>query len=270
MTADQSCDDPRRGDPQHREGRPLALLTGVGREAGIGAGIARQLARQGWDLALSYWRPYDARMPWGVQEHDVGRLAGELRGLGAVVATIEADLSDPAVPARLLAQAGADRPVRALVLSHAESVDSGLLDTDVESFDRHVAVNARASWLLVAAFAEQFPEAWHGLGRIVALTSDHTVGNMPYGASKGALDRIVVAAARELGPRGIAANALNPGPIDTGWMDAPTRAVLAAQQPWGKLGTPADVAAVVAFLLSGPGGWVNGQLLHADGGFSAP
>ncbi|MDQ0260771.1 SDR family oxidoreductase [Sinomonas atrocyanea] len=250
--------------------RPLALVTGVGRTVGIGAGIARELARQGWDLALSFWRPYDSRMPWGVQAADAEAIAEELRGLGASVATIEADLADPAAPERLLAEAGGERPVRALVLSHAESVDSALLDTGLESFDRHFAVNVRASWLLVRAYARQFPAEWHGAGRIVALTSDHTVGNMPYGASTGALDRIVTAAARELAPQGIAANVVNPGPVDTGWMDDDTRAALAARQPWGRLGTPADIAGVVAFLLSGPGGWVNGQLLHADGGFSAP
>lgn len=258
------------GRPAASGERPLALITGVGRTVGIGAGIARELARQGWDLALSYWSPYDGRMPWGVRAGDAEAVADELRGCGATVATIEADLTDPATPDRLLAQAGTGRPVRALVLSHAESVDSALLDTGLESFDRHVAVNARASWLLIRAYARQFPAEWHGTGRIVALTSDHTVGNMPYGASKGALDRIVLAAARELAPQGIAANALNPGPVDTGWMDDATRDVLTSRQPWGRLGTPADIAAVVAFLLSGAGGWVNGQLLHADGGFSAP
>ncbi|WP_413249382.1 SDR family oxidoreductase [Sinomonas flava] len=251
-------------------GRPLALVTGVGRAVGIGAGIARELARQGWDLAVSYYSPYDARMPWGVQTHDVGRVAAELELLGAAVSVVEADLTDPGVPARLLSDAGAGRPIRAMVLSHAESVDSGILTTSTESFDRHVAVNARASWLLVKAFAEQFPPELAGLGRIVALTSDHTVHNLPYGASKGALDRIVLAAARELAPLGIAANAVNPGPVDTGWMDEDTRRALTARQPWGRLGTPADVAGVVGFLLSDAGGWVNGQLLHADGGFSAP
>ncbi|MGY3566524.1 SDR family oxidoreductase [Sinomonas sp. RB5] len=258
------------GRPPTGGDRPVALVTGVGRTVGIGAGIARELARQGWDLALSYWSAYDGRMPWGVRAGDTEAIAHELRGLGASVAAIEADLTDPATPERLLAEAGRDRPVRALVLSHAESVDSALLDTRPESFDRHFAVNARASWLLIRAYAQQFPTEWHGVGRIVALTSDHTVGNMPYGASKGALDRIVMAAARELAPQGIAANALNPGPVDTGWMDDATRAALSVRQPWGRLGTPADVAGVVAFLLSGPGGWVNGQLIHADGGFSAP
>lgn len=252
-----------------RPERPLALVTGVGRRIGIAAGIARELTAQGWDLALSHWSAYDARLHGGPPPHDAEEIAAELRTQGAAVEVIEADLADPGVPAELLRRAGRLGPVRALILSHAESVDSSILDTSVASFDRHFAVNARASWLLVKAFAEQFPENLRGLGRIVALTSDHTAFNMPYGASKGALDRMVLAAARELGHLGISANVLNPGPIDTGWMDDSTRATLTARQPGGRLGTPEDVAAVVAFLVSGPGGWVNGQLVKADGGFSA-
>ena len=125
-------------------------------------------------------------------------------------------------------------------------------------------VNARASWQLVAAFARQTT----GGGAIVALTSDHTAFNLPYGASKGALDRIVLAAARELGPLGIRANVVNPGPVDTGWMDDALRTELARRQPSGRLGTPADVARIVSFLLSDDGAWTTGQLIHADGGFS--
>ncbi|RAE28923.1 short-chain dehydrogenase, partial [Burkholderia multivorans] len=93
--------------------------------------------------------------------------------------------------------------------------------------------------------------------------------NLPYGASKGALDRIVISAARELGPKGISANVVNPGPIDTGWMDEELRASLRPHQPLGRLGTPGDIAGVVAFLLSPEGRWVSGQLFGADGGFSA-
>ncbi len=71
-----------------------------------------------------------------------------------------------------------------LVLCHCESVDSSILDTTLESFDRHFAVNARATWLLIREFGLRFPRDRRD-GRIVALTSDHTAGNLPYGASKG-------------------------------------------------------------------------------------
>ncbi|WP_396652312.1 SDR family oxidoreductase [Microbacterium caowuchunii] len=145
-------------------------------------------------------------------------------------------------------------------------MQSGILDTTAESFDRHMSVNARASLLLIAAFARQIGVAG---GAIVALTSDHTTGNLPYGASKGVLDRIVISAARELGPLAISANAVNPGPIDTGWMDAATREVLASQHPLGRAGTPRDIAGITSFLLSEEGRWISGQLLHTDGGFSA-
>ena len=156
--------------------------------------------------------------------------------------------------------------LQGLVLSHAESVDSGVLDTTLASWERHFAVNTRASWQLIAAFARQVT---HDGGAIVALTSDHTAFNLPYGASKGALDRIVIAAARELGPLGISANVLNPGPVDTGWMDNGVRSAVLSRQPTGRLGTPADVAGTVAFLLSPAGRWVSGQLIKSDGGFSA-
>ncbi len=67
----------------------------------------------------------------------------------------------------------------------------------------------------------------------------------------------------------VEATRLDPGPIDTGWMDADTRTALTARQPLGRLGTPKDIADVTAFLLSNAGRWVSGQLLHTDGGFSA-
>jgi 3-oxoacyl-[acyl-carrier protein] reductase len=135
--------------------------------------------------------------------------------------------------------------------------------------DRHFAVNARAAWLLIKAFAEQLPaekSAEIG-GRIVALTSDHTAYNLPYGASKGALDRIVVAAAVELASRGIRANVINPGPIDTGWMTPEIREACTADTPVGRLGTPADTAGLVRFLMSDAGGWITGQILYSNGGF---
>ncbi len=117
----------------------------------------------------------------------------------------------------------------AVVMSHCESVDSSILSTTVQSWDRHFAVNARATWLLIKAFADHLGDetvsAGQVRGHVVALTSDHTSHNTPYGASKGAMDRIVVAAAIELAARGVRANVINPGPIDTGWMTDEVRAM---------------------------------------------
>jgi 3-oxoacyl-[acyl-carrier protein] reductase len=251
-----------------RPGRPVALVTGVGRTAGIGVGIAARLAASGWDIAFTYWTAYDERMPWGVEAGATGVIEKSLSGHGAAVAAVEADLADVGSPA--LVSDEAERRlgnVTTLVMCHCESVDSGLLDTTVESFDRHFAVNARATWLLIREYGRRFRGA-HGTGRIIALTSDHTVGNLPYGASKGALDRITLAAARELAHLGVTANAINPGPVDTGWMTGDLRQSVLRQTPLGRLGTPQDTAHLVEFLCSPEGGWVNGQLLMSNGGFS--
>lgn len=242
-----------------------ALVTGVGRRRGIGAGIASGLAEDGWDLALSYWHPYDQRLGLEGSPDDPQVLAEELRSQGCRVELIEVNLEDPAGAATLVDTA-AERlgQIDALVMSHCESVASGVLDTTVESFDRHYAVNVRATWLLIAAFAQQLsPDG----GVALALTSDHTVGNLPYGVTKGALDRLVLAAAHELGDLGLRTNVINPGPVDTGWMDDGVRAAGLAEQPTGRLGTPQDTANLVRFLLSDRGAWINSQLLYSNGGY---
>lgn len=249
--------------------RPLALITGAGRRRSIAAVIAYGLAEDGWDLVLNHWRPYDERLDLERGEDDPRSIADACRALGATVTVAPGDLGDPAVPGQLLDTADG-RNVEGLVLSHCESVDSSILTTNVESWDRHFAVNARASWLLIQAFAEQLPEAAPAgtvNGRIVALTSDHTAGNLPYGSSKGALDRLVIAAATELADRGVRSNLINPGPIDTGWMDDGLRIALATATPAGRLGQPKDTADLVRFLFSDAGSWINGQLLHSNGGF---
>ena len=249
--------------------RGTVLVTGVGRRRSIGAGLALGLAEDDWDLVLSYWAPYDDRIGYERGEHDTEDVAAECRRRGSKVEVMAADLAEAAAPAALVAAAAATGELRGLVMSHAESVDSSILDTTVESWDRHFAVNARAIWLLIKAFAEHLPAetTTEARGRIVALTSDHTVHNLPYGASKGALDRIVVAAAVELASRGIRANVINPGPIDTGWMTPEIRAAGLAQTPVGRLGTPADTADLVRFLMSDAGGWISGQVLYSNGGF---
>jgi 3-oxoacyl-[acyl-carrier protein] reductase len=248
--------------------RPVALVTGVGRTVSIGAAIAAELAGSGWDLAVTYWTAYDERMPWGAEPGAAGAVAATLAARGAATAAISADLTDPAAPARVFDTAEQRLgPVTALVMCHCESVDSGLLDTTVESFDRHFAVNTRATWLLIREFGRRF-RGTPGTGRVIFLTSDHTVGNLPYGASKGAADRITLAAAHELAPQGITANVINPGPVDTGWMTPELKDTLTRQTPLGRLGTPADTARLAGFLCSEEGRWINGQLLYSNGGFA--
>jgi 3-oxoacyl-[acyl-carrier protein] reductase len=255
-------------NPAHPPARPLALITGVGRTIGIGAGIARQLAASGWDIAFTYWSPYDERMAWGPEAGATTTITDVLTQLGAASTAVEADLADPDAPARVFDEVERDLgSVTALVMCHCESVDSGLLDTTVESFDRHFAVNARATWLLIREYGRRFA-APQGSGRIIALTSDHTVNNLPYGASKGALDRITLAAAHELAHLGITANVVNPGPVDTGWMTDEGRAQVLRQTPLNRLGTPQDTAHLVDFLCSPEGQWINGQLLMSNGGFA--
>ena len=246
--------------------RPLVIVTGVGRTVGIGAAVATRLASDGWDVATTYWTPYDDRMPWGRQPDGPDQVAATIRDRGARTAAVPADLSDPAAPAAVFDAVEKDLgTVTALVMCHCESVDSGLLDTSVESFDRHYAVNLRASWLLLREFAERYGSD-DARGRVVALTSDAVVGNVPYGVTKGGLDKVVIAAARELAHLRVSANVVNPGPVDTGWMTGELREQIRAATPLGRGGTPQDAAALVSFLLSPEGGWVNGQLLSCDGG----
>lgn len=198
---------------------------------------------------------YDQRMEWGADDAPLARYEVDLEESAAPVALFEAVEEDMA-------------PIQAMVLCHCESVDSDLFTTSVDSFDRHMAVNARATWLLIREFAGRF-KGPPGSGRIVAITSDHTAGNLPYGASKAAMDRIVLAAAVELSDLGVTANVVNPGPTDTGWMSPDLRALVERRNLQPRLGVPQDCANLVRFLCSEEGQWINGQLLYSDGGRGA-
>jgi 3-oxoacyl-[acyl-carrier protein] reductase len=246
-----------------------ALVTGVGGRSGIAAAVCRALLRDGVRVVAAGWRDYASVQPHAGEDCD---------GLDALVAELgesgrfwwhDVDLADASAPSRLFDAAEASLgSVDALVAAHARSLRGGIAEVTAAEFDAHMAVNARATLLLVAEFARRWRGA-PGSGRVVTFVSGPPLpGEIAYAASKGAIEALTSSAAVELAPRGIAVNAVDPGPTDTGWMTPELAAAIAAQSPSGRVGRPEDAAELVAFLCSERGGWVRGQVIRSDGGFS--
>jgi 3-oxoacyl-[acyl-carrier protein] reductase len=254
----------------NRKTDKAAIVTGASRKIGIAAAVSRALARDGWNVVTTFWRPYDASMPWGSRSKEAETLIRELKRLGVRSAMHEDNLEDPNSARRIFDAAESQiGPVRALVNAHAHSTHGGLMDATVAEFDQHMAINARGVFILSAEFARRF-KGPAGAGRIVNFTSGLPLtGEIAYAASKGAIEWITVSSAAELAKRGITVNAINPGPNDTGWMPPRLRKQIAAKSPMGRIGGPADAASIVAFLCSPGATWITGQILQCDGGWSA-
>jgi 3-oxoacyl-[acyl-carrier protein] reductase len=245
----------------------VALITGVGRRAGIGAALATSLARDGFDIAATYWPELDQASYGDQVLEEPAALAAEIEASDRRAVFMQVDLGDTAQIPAIFDRAETDLGnVSVLIVNHTYCVPTPLLDTSMDVFDRHLAVNVRATLILIQEFARRYRPGRHG-GRIVTLTSDHTAGNVPYGVSKGAADRLTDAAAYELGHLGISANAVNPGPVDTGWMNGAIRGDALSKTPLGRGGEPDDTANLVSFLCSDRGAWITGQLLYSNGGF---
>jgi 3-oxoacyl-[acyl-carrier protein] reductase len=243
-------------------------VTGVSRRAGIGFAVARRLRGLGAGLFVQGFAPHDAAQPWGADRDGVPALAAELEAAGL----LECDFADPAAPAACMAAAVvALGHVDVLVANHAMSCDQDLEALDAAAIDATLAVNVRATLLLVQAYAAQHDDARPG-GRVLLFTSGQHLEPMtrelPYAASKGALHGVAMSLAAHLAPRGILVNALNPGPTDTGWATPEqTRAAL-RRLPLGRWGSAADAARIAGWLATDDAGWVTGQVLTSDGGFS--
>ncbi|MFL6141402.1 MAG: SDR family oxidoreductase [Labedaea sp.] len=277
------CDQLTNSDLDPQELRPdatplrgrVALVTGVGRRAGIGYAIARRLAALGAGLFLHHYLPHDRDQPWGADPEApravVDGVTAALADPTARVHHAELDLADADAPQRLVGAATeAFGHVDILICNHARSGDDGPLDTvNAAMLDAHWAVNTRATILLTRAFAAQH-DGRPG-GRIVFLTSGQDLGPMraevAYATSKGALASITRTLADHLADRAITLNAVNPGPVDTGCAPPDVHEAVRRHFPQARWATPDDPARLIAWLVTDDAHWITGQIINTEGGF---
>lgn len=242
-------------------------MTGASRRAGIGYAICRRLAAYGASVFVHHYSPHDAEQPWGADEVPAV-VAGVREVADAQVMDMSADLADPAAPAQLVSSVvAALGRLDIVVCNHARSGSDGPLSAMTASMlDAHWTVNTRSSILLAREFA-----ALGNPGRLIFLTSGQNQGPMPnevaYAASKGALWSITATLADELADQGITVNAVNPGPVDTGYAPPDAHAAVAAMFPTRTWGTPDDPARLIAWLTTAEARWITGQVLNTEGGF---
>jgi 3-oxoacyl-[acyl-carrier protein] reductase len=274
MTGDELSPDQLRRDPLPLRGR-AALVTGVSRRAGIGYAVARRLAALGSSLFLHRYAPHDRDQPWGEDPGGVQAVVAGVRdALAAVDASVhhlELDLALPEAPARLIeAAADAFGHLDILVCNHARSGGDGPLGTlDAKMLDAHWAVNTRSTILLTQAFAARH-DGRPG-GRVIFMTSGQDLGPMTgevaYAASKGALASITKTLADQLADQQITLNAVNPGPVDTGYASPEAHEAVLRHFPRQRWGVPDDPARLIAWLVTDEAAWITGQVINSEGGF---
>ena len=256
-------------------GRPLAarvaLVTGVSRRIGIGFAVAERLGAMGAQLLVHSWAAHDAEQPWGPDPGGTDAVLAELRrAVPTRVEHVAADLAGPEAPEQVLGAAIASfGRVDVLVCNHARSSSQRLGELTAAELDLSYAVNARASLLLVQEFAARH-DGREG-GRVILMTSGQHLGPMPaeipYAASKGALQQVTATLADALADRGITVNCVNPGPVDTGYATGEVRAKVARAFPTGRWGEPDDPARLIAWLATDDARWITGQVINSEGGF---
>lgn len=236
----------------------------AGGSRGIGAAASRALAAAGADVAIGYRS----------REAEARESAAHVQAEGRRAVLVPGDVSSDVgalVDEAAAALGGLDAFVMCAVAPIARPVD----ELTAEDIERTLKVNASPFVLGALAAARHMD----GGGRIVGLsaTGAHRIRNpryAPLGLAKGVVEAAVRFLAVSLAGRGITVNAVMPGPTDTEAFDAMAadpaalREQLAAATPMGRMGTPDDAARVIAWLCSPDAGWVTGQTIVSDGGYS--
>jgi len=238
-----------------------AFVTGGSR--GIGAAIVRRLAQEGAHVAFTY-----------VSKPDLaGELAREASKLGPKVRALQADSADPAAIRAAADQAAKELGgIDILVNSAGIAVIAPIDGFALADLDRMLDVNVRAAVVAVQAVLPHMPKG----GRIVTIGSCNAermpfAGGAVYATTKAALVGLVKGLARDLGPRGITVNNIQPGPIDTDMNPAEGAFAdsLRSLMSLPRYGSADEVAAMVAYLVGPEAGFVTGASLTIDGGFTA-
>jgi 2-hydroxycyclohexanecarboxyl-CoA dehydrogenase len=242
-----------------------AVVTGAASPRGIGRATADRLARDGWSIAIL-----------DLDDEAARRTAAEIAGNRSVAALgVAADVADEDSVDAAIAQVEAGLPP-IIGLANVAGVSSPIdfLDVTVAEWDRVFDVNMRGTFLVTRRVVPAMVAA--GVGRIVSVSSvsaqrgGGTYSKVPYSASKAALIGFSRALARELGPHGITVNSVAPGPIDTdimgGTLTEERKAEMSADSMVGRVGTVAEVAALIAFLFSEDAGYVTAATYDINGG----
>lgn len=229
----------------------------IGGSRGIGRAVSERLAADGAALAFSYVR----------DEQAARVVAGGIAARGGRALPFQADLGDVPSIRRLFEDAqNALGGLDIVVVNPGVVVIKPVVELTEADYNQVFGVNAKGTFFALQEAARRVRDG----GRILATSSGGTQMLMTelalYLGSKGAVEQFVRVLARELGPRQVTVNAVSPGYTDTDMLPGRDRAVAAAASPFGRVGSPADVAETFAFLAGEGGRWTTGQNIAAGGG----